>query len=406
MAQFENHHLGVFLYLNTPASPALFRLGVSVLGGSDVLGDTGTGKSWQNYQEHVTEINVDNTITLTGVNPEYTGLMIDLVLRFDTDLLADTGFSVGTWIKITLEDYVPSVSSEPIWYAKIKSFTKELDAYGTFIYTIHAEDVLQDVLATPVTDFTPVNLDGKQILDEAGVNLDANPLPVPDFTTNRLIQPEMAYGVNAYYWEDYELAVTDGTYADLVQPITQGAAVWWYNKGNDPVIYGIGHRELVSDLYRSPVVTFASDETDSRIAVDFINVSQNSTAIINDVLLSLAWDPATVEQYTNQDLIDLYGRNKQELSFDFVDNQGLIRYRNMILNANRPNVIKSLSCDAIIHKNRKLSDVWKLYPSSMVTVDITTPDVTIAQDYYVSGIKHTITPDGWTTTVELWKDNY
>lgn len=405
MAQFENHHLGVFFYVNVDTTPAKFRLGVSVLGGADVLGSSGTGKTWQNFQEYTTEINVDNTITLAGIDPEYAGLMIDLVLTADTDVLAGTGFGVGTWVKITLENYIPSFSTYPIFYVKVKNYTKELDSYGQFVYQIHAEDVLQDVLATPITDYDSALIsatgEGSAIIDGSGALFAANPLPIPDFgDVTQLIKADVGFEDWGLYDDFY---ITEGSYSEVVQPITQGGAVWWFNKGNDPVIYGISLSELTSGAWRTPLVTFASDETDSRIAVDYVNVAEDSTLIINDVLLSLSWDAVATLQYVNQDLVDIYGRNKQEIAFSYRDEAELARYQALLADNINLQVIRSLSVDAIHHKNRHLSNVWELYPSSMVTVDISTADLTISDNFYVTGVKHTITPDGWNTTVELWR---
>jgi hypothetical protein len=405
MAQWENHHLGVFFYVNIDTTPPKFRLGTSVLGGTHVLGSSGTGKSWQNFQEYASEINVDNTITLTGIDPEYNGLTIDLLLTADTDILAGTGFSVGTWIKITLEHYVPSFASYPIFYVKVKNYTKELDSYGQFVYNIHAQDVLQDVLATPITDYDSATIsvtgEGAEIINGSSALFRLNPLPIPDFgDVSQLIQTDVGIDDWGFYDDFY---ILEGSYSEVVQPITQGGAVWWFNKGNDPVIYGISLSELTSGAFRTPVLTFASDETDSRIDVDYVNVTEDSLAIVNDVLLSLDWDPATTVQYVNQDLVDVYGRNKQEISFNYRTETELGRYQALLADNVNPQVIKSLGVDAIHHKNRKLSNVWELYPSSMVTVDIATDDLTISDNFYVTGVRHTITPDGWNTTVDLWR---
>jgi len=405
MTQYGNEHLGVFFYVNVDTSPAKFRLGTSELGGPDVLGSSGNGKSWQNFQTYTSEINVDNTITLTGIDPEYSGLAVDLVLNADTDVLAGTGFGVGTWIKITLENYVPSFSTYPIWYVKVKNYTKSLDSYGTFVYNIHAEDVLQDVLATPITDYDSALIsatgEGAAIINGSSAIFAANPLPVPDFgSVYQLIQTDVGFDDWGLYDDFY---IVEGSYSEVVQPITQGGAVWWFNKGNDPVIYGISLSELTSGAFRTPVLTFASAEVDHEIAVDYVNIAEDSTLIINDVLLSLEWDPVATLQYVNQDLVDVYGRNKQEIAFSYRDEAELARYQALLADNINPQVIRSLNVDAIQHKNRKLSDVWQLYPSSMVTVDITTDDLTISDNFFVTGVKHTITPDGWNTTVELWR---
>jgi hypothetical protein len=409
MTQYENHHLGVYFYLNTSTSPAPFRLGVSTLGGSDVLGSGGTGRSWQNLQTYVTEITYDNTLTLQGINAEYTGLQIDLVLSADTDIFEGTGFSVGTWVKVTLENYVPAHSTYPMWYVKVRSFTKQLDAEGMFTWQIHAEDVLQDVMGTPVADFSSDDYtlfgDGYSILYTVDYQFGRNPLNVPDFeTTHVFLIPEVdRIGVD--YGRYDTITVVDGSVADIVQPIIQGSAGWVYSTGQSPVLYVIAHNDLISGDYRTPVLEFSNDETDSHIAVASLDIGQDSTTIVNDLLLTLTLDPATTLAYTDQDLVDIYGRNRQDLDFLLLDEAELVKYKDMVAAASKPQIIKAITCDAIHHKNRHLSDVWKLYPSTLVTVNVSTPDITVNKNYFVTGVKHTITPEGWNTTVELWSNN-
>lgn len=411
MTQYENHHLGVYFYLNTDTSPAPFRLGVSELGGADVLGSGGTGRSWQNLQTYVTEINYDNTLTLEGINAEYTGLQIDFVLSADTDVLADTGFSVGAWIKVTLENYVPSYTTYPMWYVKVKSFTKELNPEGMFTWQIHAEDVLQDVMSTPVADYLSTDYgvtEGALIFSSLDYLFGRNRLTIPDFeTTQVLLAPEVDPDTSQVYdWGYYDtIDVVDGSIADIAQPIVQGAAAWLYSTGQNPVIKGIGHRELISGLYRTPILEFSDDETDGHIAVSSLDIAQDSTKIIDDILLRLTLDPVTTLSYTDQDLVDVYGRNRQDLEFLLVDETELTKYKNMVAAASKPQIIKAITCDAIHHKNRHLSDVWKLYPSTLVTVNVSTPDITVNKNYFVTGVKHTITPESWITSVELWSNN-
>ena len=406
MTQFENHHLGVFFYLNQTTTPATFRLGVSLLGGSDVLGSSGTGNTWTQMRSYVTEINVVNRYQLDGINAESTGLAVDLLLSSDTDVLAGTGFRVGTWIKITLENYVPSVSSAPMWYVKVKSYSKRLDADGFFRYEIHAEDVLQDVLSTPVADYLSTDYgvtEGAALIYTAGYVMTTNRITIPDFeSTATLLQTEILPDFTN--WSHYNtISVIDGTLSDIVQPIVQGDAAVLYSKGTDPVIYAISHDELLTPGRRTSVLTFADNETDSHIAIESVDISEDSTLIINDATYSLTWDALSVVTWTDADAVDLYGRNKQELDFDYFDATYLTAYQTRVANASRPGIIKSITCDAVHHKNRQLSDVWKLYPTSLVSVQINNADLTINEDYFVTGITHTITPEVWTSSVELWR---
>jgi hypothetical protein len=119
--QFEPHHLSAQLWVSNPEDDGVFRLGVSVLGGDDVLGDDPitdltTGYAFDEFIDYVTEINIDNGVNLTGVIDSGGGVTTSIILSAQFDPLENRNFRMGNAVKIGLKDYVHGRDFVPFFY--------------------------------------------------------------------------------------------------------------------------------------------------------------------------------------------------------------------------------------------------------------------------------------------------
>jgi hypothetical protein len=154
-----------------------------------------------------------------------------------------------------------------------------------------------------------------------------------------------------------------------------------------------------------PIVILADDATDHHIDISAINRETDTTQIINNIKVTLEQDANTSATYIDSDSIDLFGQNSIELALDVYDQTDLDNYIAYAGTATARPKIKSVAIDAISHKNRKLHDVWKLYPSAPVQVQINQADFAINERYLVTRVAHHITPEVWETELELWRTN-
>jgi hypothetical protein len=66
--------------------------------------------------------------------------------------------------------------------------------------------------------------------------------------------------------------------------------------------------------------------------------------------------------------------------------------------------IKSISLDALAHKNMHLFDVYQMEPAECVLVNVQANGINVNENYLISKVTHMITPDTWQTDLELWRN--
>jgi hypothetical protein len=253
--------------------------------------------------------------------------------------------------------------------------------------------------------------------------------------TNRMIAiqdaaPKLKIENNADFWAirplsvgDIEvqsqfpdLAVIDQALGDAVVETVSGEGAWLVSQVGVwvedrpitymPTVWAISRYFINQALNDTPILTLCDDDHDSHAAITFANGESDTLALINELQVSLLSDPSTFVKYTDQDAIDLFGKNPNEISLNLWDEAEITKFMDWAKKAMTPPKIKNISLDAIAHKNRKLHDVWKLAPSSTVKVEINNqPGFKVDEIYLVTRIVHRITPESWETDLELWRNN-
>ena len=404
MTQYEPHHFGVWLSGRTAASN-LFTLGVSELGGTDVLGNnvTGGGYAMVNVQPYVTEVTYSNGITLTGLDAEGDGVQVSIRMKATTDLFKTYKFRTGSPVYLSLENLLPGISSHNWFVGIATSYSREMDAEGNFFFTVNASDLREQALATYVDELIVGTGTGYV---QAYTNMTA----LVDASAGKLGQ---AVGVNLYSTIMPELDIADTPIADSVLNIARATGSWLVSQYHSTATYTSPTAAPVMadfspstiDSTVSPLLTFADNETDGHIAIDNLDAVFDNTARINDFALSITGDPLTTLTYTDQDAVDLYGKNSQTLELDVRDTADLTQYMNRAKQTTHGAAIQGLSAPAIAVKNRKLHETWQLFPGCIVKVEVTRENVTIDANFVVTRVEHSITPDTWETKLGLWRND-
>jgi hypothetical protein len=400
MTQFANHHLGLFIEAGALGS---FRVGVSELDGPDTLASGNPDSfEWVEFSQYMTEASIDNGVSFDGVQATYDGSNAVITL-FDPEVDPTSGYliKVGSRIRLTLEDYVPSIASQPFYTGIIKSIERIIDDLGNNTIRITAGDSVQNALSQTL-DYLAIAT-GQTAYYRLQALKDAIPSWTP--TTkgiNTIYAYPYRYEPDSFVQGDY---VIDGSsVADFVNETTLNEAGWLV-ADTDGVPTFLPHKFLTDQLSASPIVTFSEAEHDSEIAISHLNRDSSTNNAINSYRVEATYDALTFFTGVNQDSADLYGLNHQDIAVNLDNDAEFQKYLDYLLTFTGQQKIKSISADAIHHKNRKLSDVWKLWPGQTVLVDVTMGTTTINENYVVSRVQHQISPDIWVTDVELWRNN-
>jgi hypothetical protein len=150
----------------------------------------------------------------------------------------------------------------------------------------------------------------------------------------------------------------------------------------------------------NPDATFSNIHSTSstHLCISDLVVDYSLDESFNDYIINSTVD-ATIRTAATQDLQDLYGdiRCEKTLHIDPAD------INNWLTNTTPKNPGRKVSqvTTPVIKRDGKLAMI--LRPGQYAGVNVVYPTFTIAQNLFVTRATHSIDPDNWFTTLELWK---
>jgi len=153
-----------------------------------------------------------------------------------------------------------------------------------------------------------------------------------------------------------------------------------------------------------PVWTIGNNHEDYyHLCMSNIVTKADSDVVSNSLKVSLASDEATNVVIENQDSIELYGKFAIDVSLNTTDLDELERWANAVYNQSPTNLVQSVETPAIDRTNN-LTEAAFFKPGQLVGVKYTNSVLAISDFYTTTKVSHYITPDNWLTTLELWKE--
>lgn len=370
----------------------LFRLNVSPLDGTDVLADDVTPLiEYVDFSHLCTEVQFENGVSATGTT-------IDLGSKNGTVILAAQGvdplagyfIKVNSPVQLTLKEYPVGGIDYPWAAGFIKSIEKDTDATGLTRVVIRFGDQVEQLMNLNAT----ISVATDQTFAErwSSIYWDAvNGTNIP------LVYPAPG-GFTFPGIDIFEVPL-----AETINETMQGE-LGWLVTGNLDGIYPKSHNDLQNLLASAPSYEFCEHMTDHHIPPAYVNQASSSDAIISTINASLTWDAGTVVTFTDTDNADLYGDSVLDIAVNLADETNLRSFAYYALSLTGQQNIKALSVDGIDHRNSQLHPVYAMQPSDCVRVNIDTGGITIDENYLISRISHSITPDTWQTDLELWRN--
>jgi hypothetical protein len=210
-----------------------------------------------------------------------------------------------------------------------------------------------------------------------------------------------------------------GQHIDFSSPmIEQGSAAQIYFDGNtidDPgpgfVYQWTGTPEQSSSVKRvllpDPITGYwiiGNDHgSEDHLCMSQINVFSDADALYNSLNVELTSNPAIFVTRKNQDSIDFYGEAAIDLAINTTDATELNFWADRVFVQNPDNLVNQVVTPA---KDRlgTLTEAAVFTPGMTVGVSYTNSQLDIVGYYTIIKVSHTIDPDNWFTTLELWKE--
>jgi len=134
-----------------------------------------------------------------------------------------------------------------------------------------------------------------------------------------------------------------------------------------------------------------------------LEVASDIDAVFNSLKVSLKSDSATSVLVRNTDSIELYGEFALDADLNTTDEYELTSWAVAVFNSTQKQLVKSVETPAI-DRLGNLTHAAVFLPGETVAVDYQTPQLNINQGYTITKVSHNINVNQWFTTLELWKE--
>ena len=134
-----------------------------------------------------------------------------------------------------------------------------------------------------------------------------------------------------------------------------------------------------------------------------LEVASDIDAVFNSLKVSLKSDSETSVLVRNLDSIQLYGEFALDADLNTTDATELTSWANAVFNSTQKQLVKSVETPAI-DRLGNLTHAAVFLPGETVAVDYQTPKININQGYTITKVSHNINVNQWFTTLELWKE--
>jgi hypothetical protein len=365
-----------------------FILGVSLLGGDDVLAPS-SGLKWQevNCSTSSVRISVGGSVQ-DAIYFQPAPATANLTLQsYDLDPTVNKNIRASTRIRVRLES---KELDRILFQGNIDTIDVTYYPDGPNVIQITSFDAYKNLVNSrfAVWDTTPIGASATtdEIFEligiESGLGLSPNSLPLGGLIPtvdeqNRLVSSvvnealQVGLGIVWIDQETNELVV-------IPRPATEtGTPTTW--------VIGNNHGD------------------DYHLCMSEINVFSDADAVYNSLNVTLASDDAIFVQLKDQDSIDLYGESAIDVTLNTTDSTELTRWANQVFTQNPQNLVNQVVTPA---KDRlgTLTEAAVFTPGMTVGVSYTKDQLNIVGFYTIIKVSHRIDVDNWFTTLELWKE--
>lgn len=395
-----------------PADDNSFIIGLSLIGGDDVLG--GAGLTWQDLGCVISKLDTQLGGTVKDslyFQPAPASAKVT-IHSFNYDPSHNTAFRPGTRMRVRLvrdtidellfSGFIDSISGTYYQQGLNKLDVTAFDSFKRYVNSRITLDTESDYPDGYVTPFEQLDV----IATELGTALHASSeetdglLPTQyktDVIANTGIYDALQVGLGLLWLdpETQEIVFRKRPDASILPDFQAGAG---YFVIGESLLGGL-------DVLGSgdPVYTVGNQHDDRyHLCMSDIEAGSQLDRVVNSLRAELASDSATYVVIEDQDLIDLYGSFAIDERVNAYDEAELTRWANAVYELNPTKLVNAVETPTI-DRLGTLTEAAFLQPGTLLGVHYV-EDVVDIQDFYtITKVSHSIEPTNWFTTLELWK---
>ena len=186
----------------------------------------------------------------------------------------------------------------------------------------------------------------------------------------------------------------------LYEAIQVGLGLFWLDPATQEFVF---IPRVAPDVTES-TYSIGNNHGDAlHLCMSDLEVASDIDAVFNSLKVSLKSDSATSVLVRNTDSIELYGEFALDADLNTTDTTELTSWANAVFNSTQKQLVKSVETPAI-DRLGNLTHAAVFLPGETVAVNYQTPQLNIDQGYTITKVSHNINVNQWFTTLELWKE--
>jgi hypothetical protein len=369
-------------------SGSIFILGESLLGSTDVLSNSARSFAWQNIECETAkvEISVGGAVEDAATFEPYpsTGSFVIQSSTFDPNNNPNIRANTKIRASVQTQDI-----SRVLFIGYIDTIDVTYYTSGLNLITINAFDLYKSIVNTRLDSF-----------DTTGLPADfATPYEVFLTLADALESSLSPFSVPVE-GKLPKTSQTDVIPAEIMNDaIEVGLAIVWVDPITEKLT--IVPRPSASSV-TSDTFTIGNNHGDpNHLCMSEINVKSDADRIFNSLTVTRKDELGSVT-VKDQDLIDLYGISSLDKVLNVEINSELTRWASAVFAQTSTKLVESVTTPSIDRKGNITESAFFI-PGMLVGVSYTTDNVSIEGYYSIIRVNHSIDVNTWLTTLELWR---
>lgn len=369
-----------------------FILGYSLLGGTDVLstGDGAYSFIWEAAEADVTSVSTSLGGEISNnyyFSPESASAAISMQ-SFTYDPTNNSAIRSGTPVRIRLDD---GTVDQVIYSGYIETVNVTYNPDGLNQIRITAYDIYKRLVNTRIPFW-----------DTTDYGAAITPL-------EQIEEVALAAGMTVSSSSDDPAGLiptetkTNATAAGFINDAIQvGLALIWINPETSEIEFRNRPKATTGGATTYSVSNDHSTDP-YHLCMSDIAVVSDQGLNVNSLLVTLTSDDTVSVLVENQDSIDLYGTNSDDITVNTTDAAELQAWAEEVFTGLPAHAVKTVETPA---KNRlgTLTEAAFFTPGTLIGVEYITTNFNIVDYYTITKVSHNIDVNNWFTTLELWKE--
>ena len=366
-----------------------FILGVSLLGGEDVLAPS-SGLKWQEVQCETAGVNMSvggQVIDAIYFQPQPATAQLTLQ-SYDLDPTVNKNIRASTRIRVRLES---NEIDRILFQGTIETINVTYYPDGLNLIQITSLDAYRNLVNQRFATWDTTPLGASATVDEVFELVG--------------IQSGLGVSPNSVSLEGLipTVSQTNVVANSIINEALQvGLGIVWLDQGTQEITY-IPRPATETGTATTYIIGNNHSNDPYHLCLAEINVFSDADAVYNSLKVTLASDDTEVVVLKDQDSIDLYGESAVDVILNTTDATELARWATTVFTQNPANLVNMVVTPA---KDRlgNLTNAAVFTPGTTIGVSYTKDQLDIVGFYTIIKVSHRIDVDNWFTTLELWKE--